>query len=76
MVEFYKDEFVERCPFCGGEEMIETFQAGYASVTATSNRLGGCALYHSVCRSCGSIVRSYVKNPEKLLKRSERKENY
>ena len=34
---------------------------------------GGIGLYHSVCRNCGSVVRSYVKEPEKLLKRKERR---
>ena len=29
--------------------------------------------YHSICRNCGSVVRSYVKKPEKLLKRKDRK---
>lgn len=73
MTENYRDEFVGRCPYCGGTEMIETFQSEYGAVTATSNKLGGRPLYHSVCRKCGSVVRSYVKEPEKLLKRKDRK---
>ena len=61
-----------RCPYCGGTEMIECYQTGYGALTATSNKLGGRALYHAVCRRCGSVARSYVKNPEKLLKRRDR----
>ena len=38
------------------------------------HKLGGVSLYHSVCRHCGSVVRSYVKDPEKLLRRKDRKE--
>ncbi len=62
-----------RCPYCGGTEMIECFQTGYAALTATSHKLGGRTLYHDVCRRCGSVTRSYVKEPEKLLKRRDRK---
>jgi hypothetical protein len=69
----YRDPYVARCPFCGGTEFIEVFQAAYGAVTAMDNRLGGRNLYHAVCRKCGSVVRSYVKEPEKLLKRKDRK---
>ena len=75
MNENYRDEYVSRCPYCGGTEMIETFQTGYAAATAVSNKLGGRALYHAVCRRCGSVVRSYVKEPEKLLRRRDRESN-
>ena len=69
----YRDKYVIVCPFCGGNEMIETYQTAYGALTAKSNPLGGCALYHSVCRRCGSIVRSFVKEPEKLLRRKDRR---
>lgn len=62
-----------KCPYCGGTEMIETYQTGYGAITALSNKLGGASLYHQVCRGCGSVVRSYVKDPEKLLKRKDRR---
>lgn len=74
MMESYRDEFVSLCPYCGGTEMIEACQNGYAVVSATGNKLGGKPLYHSICRRCGSVVRSYVKEPEKLLKRRDRNE--
>lgn len=72
MSDFFTDEYVSRCPFCGGTEVIESFQSAYGAVTGAENRFGGVALYHSVCRKCGSVVRSYVKDPEKLLKRKDR----
>ncbi len=75
MTERYTDRYVPRCPFCGGTEMIETFQAAYGAVSSVNNRLGGCVLHHSVCRRCGSVVRSFVKEPEKLLKRRDRLED-
>ncbi len=75
MGEFYRDDYVSRCPFCGATEMIEAFQSAYGAVSGVNNRLGGVSLYHSVCRKCGSVVRSYVKDPEKLLKRKDRKDD-
>lgn len=60
------------CPFCNGTEFIETRQSGYAQIGGEG--LHGATLYHTVCRRCGSVVRSYVKEPEKLLKRKNRKE--
>ena len=68
-----QDKYVINCPFCGGTEVIESCQGGYGSVSAVSNVLGGATLYHSICRNCGSVVRSYVKEPEKLLKKKDRK---
>ncbi len=71
----YRDEFVPRCPYCGCTEMIEAVQTAYGAVSATSHKIAGRPLYHSVCRKCGSVVRSYVREPEKLLKRRDRKES-
>lgn len=68
-----QDEFVKSCPYCDGTEMIECYQSGYASVTAVDNMWGGVSLCHSICRNCGSVVRSYVREPEKLLKRKDRR---
>lgn len=68
-----QDKYVVNCPFCGGTEVIESYQSSYGSVTAVSNKMGGVGLYHSICRNCGSVVRSYVKEPEKLLKKKDRR---
>ncbi len=67
-----RDKYVNVCPYCGGNEIIEAFQSAYGAITAVQNKWGGSALYHSVCRNCGSVVRSYVKDPEKLLKKKDR----
>lgn len=69
-----RDAYVLECPYCGGKEIIECCQDGYGAIYAIRNKLGGCALRHSVCRDCGSVVRSYVKDPEKLLKRKDRRQ--
>lgn len=69
----YKDPYVESCPYCGGKEMIECYQDAYGAITAKSNIWGGKTLYHTVCRNCGSVLRSFVKEPEKLLKRKDRR---
>lgn len=72
MLKEHRDEYVSRCPYCGGTELTEAFQTAYGAVSGTSNRLGGVPLYHTVCLKCGSVVRSYVKKPEKLLRRRDR----
>ena len=69
----YKDQFINVCPYCGGTEMVEAYQDAYGAISGTQNKLGGCALYHCICRGCGSVLRSYVKDPEKLLKRKDRR---
>jgi transcription initiation factor TFIIIB Brf1 subunit/transcription initiation factor TFIIB len=66
------DKYVPVCPYCGGTEVIETVQ-GNSYIIALSNRLGGTALYHTVCKACGSVIRSYVQAPEKLLKKKDRR---
>lgn len=69
---YFRDKYVTSCPYCGGTEMIEALQNGYATLCAKSNQWAGRALYHTVCRRCGSVVRCYVKEPEKLLKKKDR----
>ena len=68
-----RDRYVKECPYCGGKEIITAYQSGYAAIAGVSHKMGGCALYHSICRDCGSVVRSYVQEPEKLLKRRDRR---
>ena len=75
MEEYLTDKYVIRCPYCGGTEIIEAFQSYYGAVVSPKNKLGGTELYHSVCRNCGSVLRSYVKDPEKLLKKKDRKKS-
>ena len=64
-----------KCRFCGGTEFITAYQTGYARVDSTESLLRSADLYHTICRDCGSVVRSYVKDPEKLLSRKDRRTN-
>lgn len=60
-----------KCPYCGKEEFVTGKQgAAYAGITVSL--LKERAVYHEICVNCGTIVRSYVKNPEKLRKKRER----
>lgn len=71
-----KEIKLEKCPFCGGEEMIETRVASYGGAYVTPAHKGGlrsAALFATVCRDCGSVVRTYCKEPEKLFPKKERK---
>jgi len=68
-----RDRYIASCPYCGGTEMISAYQSAYGAVAGTENKLGGVPLYHTVCRRCGSVVRSYVEDPEKLLRRRDRR---
>jgi len=59
---------ITKCPFCGGTEFVEGYQGGYGAVTGNQSVFSGQWLHHVICRNCGSVVHSYVDNPEKLLK--------
>ncbi len=63
----------ELCPYCNGTEFIEAKHSGYGALVSCESEWLGAALYHVICRRCGSVVRSYVKDPEKLLKKKNRK---
>lgn len=64
---------IDSCPFCNGNKFVEAKQTGYAQLTSCESEWLGAPLKHVICRRCGSVVRSYVDNPEKLLKRKNRK---
>lgn len=58
-----------KCPCCGGEEMVEGMQNGYGEVGPADRKITfrSQVLYHTICLKCGTVVRSYVKDPKKLL---------
>lgn len=67
-----KEVKIEKCPFCGGEELVECHI--YAHGEAYLERgIHSVALFALVCRDCGSVVRNYCKNPEKLYPIKERR---
>lgn len=68
-----KDVKIEKCPFCDGEELVECRVGSYGGVYL-ERKLKTTALYALVCRDCGSIVRNYCKDPEKLFPKKERRD--
>ena len=64
--------YIERCPFCGRSEFIEAAQHGVEAYV-NGEALLGQRLNHLICRNCGSVVRSYVAEPELLLKKKNRR---
>ena len=63
---------INSCPFCGGTELIHGEPTSYGTIYG-ENMLQGCVLHYIICRQCGSVVHSYVDNPELLLKRKNRR---
>ena len=71
-----KEVLIEKCPFCGGNELIETKVNSYGGVyisPATKAGFLSARLYATVCRSCGSVVRTYCLKPEKLIRKRDRR---
>lgn len=66
---------ITNCPFCGSTEFVEGYQSGYGALTGRDGIWTDAILRHVICRNCGSVVHSYVDNPEKLLKRSNRRKS-
>lgn len=62
----------EPCKYCYCTQYVEGKQDGYATVYGDSG-FSGTSLHYIVCRNCGTVVRSYVKEPEKLLKKRDRR---
>lgn len=66
----------EKCPYCGSLEFVEAKQDGYSCVAPIKTfTFKSQALYHTICLNCGSVVKSYVKKPRKLLTRETEKSN-
>lgn len=59
----------EKCPYCGNENFIEAKQEAYGSVCPAHTILSfkSQILYHKICLNCGTVVKSYVKNPSALI---------
>lgn len=68
-----EDKFVKNCPYCDGIDFIETFHMGYGSVYSKDVLFSGTNLYHVICKNCGSVVRSYVKSTDRLVKKKDKK---
>ena len=69
----HEEYLILKCPVCGGEDFVFAYQSGYGAITSYEGVLKSCSLHHQICQNCGTVVRSFVNDPEKLLKRKDRK---
>lgn len=61
-----KEIEIEQCPYCGSKKFAEGRQMAQGNIQSTKAIFkgalsSGTPLYHTICLSCGSVVRSYVK---------------
>jgi len=68
-----KEVVVDKCPYCGGEELKEFRVASYGGVYLYGGGMRDELLFALTCRDCGSVVRFYCKDPEKLYPKKERR---
>ena len=57
------------CSFCGASDTVLCKQQkGYAGVYRADRKIATHQqyLYHEICKNCGTVVRSYINEPEKL----------
>ena len=53
------------CPWCGGKDVVEGIQSAYAKVQPNKTlTFKGESLVHVIFKECGTVIRSYVKNPK------------
>ena len=58
---------IDKCPFCGSRNIGEGYQDGYATVRVKNKIFRSSQINYIICADCGSVLRSYVKEPEKFL---------
>ena len=69
-----KEVEIEKCPFCGGTEFIDTMLMSYGGTAFYVSLTRNATAFATVCRDCGSVVRMYTKTPEKLYPKKERRQ--
>ncbi|WP_179393941.1 hypothetical protein [Lacticaseibacillus absianus] len=58
-----------QCPWCGGTDFVEAKHMPYQNIAPESSTLalvGRGDLRYTVCRDCGTIVRTYVSDVAKV----------
>lgn len=65
----------EKCPYCGSKKFVNGVQDGYSKIFPEGKTftLKSQVLYHTICLDCGTVVKSFVKNPSKLITKSKEK---
>ena len=58
-----------KCPWCGSDKMVYGVQTDRGRVNPAKKVTlsAGENVIHVICKECGTIVRSYVQHPEKLV---------
>lgn len=53
------------CPYCGGTDFVVGIQAVRTEKLSFRDQ----TLYHEICENCGTVVRSFIKEPDKFVKK-------
>ncbi len=69
-----KEVLIDKCPYCGGIELKEFLVASYGGAYLSGGGMRSSTLYALTCRDCGSVVRFYCKDTEKLYPKKERRQ--
>ena len=68
-----KEVNVTKCPYCQGEELVKANLSAPYALSASINAWHAASVKAIVCRDCGSIVRMFVEDPEKMFKKKDRR---
>ncbi len=69
-----KEVVIDKCPYCGGSELKEFPVMSYGGAYLSGGAMRSSGLYALTCRDCGSVVRLYCKDTEKLYPKKERRQ--
>ena len=69
-----KEINIDKCPYCGCEELKEFPVLSYGGVYLSGGGMRGSGLFALTCRDCGSVARLYCKDVEKLYPKKERRQ--
>ena len=61
-----KEIRIEQCPYCKGQKIVEAHLSTYGGATIENGSVKGAGLHVLVCKDCGSVLRAYVTDTEKL----------
>lgn len=65
---------IRECRYCGGTEFVNAPQTNTAITRSVAGFSIPAYIYHTICLDCGSILRSFVYRPERLLTSRRRKQ--
>ena len=67
------DRYLNVCPYCHGTLTVDVFQGAGELICISGGPCGERKLRCSVCRNCGSVVRSYAEKEEKAEEHKQRR---